>query len=141
MPARPIYAKGKGPIVRDRTPGWRDSRNVCALSDGDRHLGHVVLKAGLWHAFDATHLDDRRNGFKSLGIFIRNATAKAAVEAGVAQEHYLRVADRPSSDSSSAPSSGIPAASACAASSSSEISASRISLASASNAAGTVSRS
>jgi hypothetical protein len=67
-------------IVRDSTPGWRDSRNVCALSDGDRHLGHIVLKDGQWYCFDATHLNDARNGFKQLGAFPSIHVAKAAVE-------------------------------------------------------------
>jgi hypothetical protein len=70
-------------IVRDRTPGWRDSNNVCALSDGDRHLGHVVLKAREWNAFDATHLDDKRNGFRYLGTFTSLNHAKAAVDNSV----------------------------------------------------------
>lgn len=73
-------------VVRDRTPGWRDSNNVCALSDGDRHLGHVVLKAGQWNAFDATHLDDKRDGFKGLGMFPSLDLAKAAVEGSIASE-------------------------------------------------------
>jgi hypothetical protein len=73
-------------VVRDRTPGWRDSSNVCALSDGDRHLGHVVLKARQWNAFDATHLDDQRNGFKDLGMFPSLNLAKAAVEESIASE-------------------------------------------------------
>jgi hypothetical protein len=74
----------KKQIIRDKTPGWRDSNNVCALSDGDRHLGHVVLKARRWNAFDATHLDDNRSGFRSLGTFASLNHAKAAVEKSIA---------------------------------------------------------
>jgi hypothetical protein len=70
----------------DRTPGWRDSRHVCALSDGDRHLGHIVLIAGQWCAFDATHLDDKRSGFRDLGTFPSVAVAKAAVEGSCAKD-------------------------------------------------------
>jgi hypothetical protein len=73
-------------IVLDRTPGWRDSNNVCALSDGDRHLGHVVLKIRQWNAFDATHLDDKRNGFRYLGTFTSLNHAKAAVENSVGSD-------------------------------------------------------
>src|SRR5580658_5823720 len=71
-------------IVRDKTPGWSCSNNVCALSDGDRHLGHVVLKARQWNAFDATHLDEKRNGFRYLGTFPSLNLAKAAVELSIA---------------------------------------------------------
>jgi hypothetical protein len=67
-------------IVQDRTPGWRDSRHVCALTDGERHLGHIILKAGKWVSFDATHLDDARTGFRHLGTFHSLQVAKAAVE-------------------------------------------------------------
>jgi hypothetical protein len=74
----------KKEVVRDRTAGWRDSNNVCALSDGDRHLGHVVLKARQWNAFDATHLDDKRDGFRFLGTFPKVNLAKAAVEESIA---------------------------------------------------------
>jgi hypothetical protein len=73
-------------IARDRTPGWCDSNNVCALSDGDRHLGHVVLTARKWNAFDATHLDDKRKGFRYLGTFTSLNHAKAAVENSVASD-------------------------------------------------------
>ena len=65
----------------DRRLGWRDSRHICALSDGDRHLGHIVLEAGQWICFDATHLNDVRTGFKLLGNFPSITVAKAAVEA------------------------------------------------------------
>jgi hypothetical protein len=78
-------------IVRDRTPGWRDSNNVCALSDGDRHLGHIVLKAGQWNAFDATHLNENRSGFRYLGTFPSLNLAKTAVEASVGPAGKLEV--------------------------------------------------
>jgi hypothetical protein len=74
----------------DRAAGWRDSNNVCALSDGDRHLGHVVLKARRWNAFDATHLDDKRNGFRYLGAFASLNHAKAAVDSSVASGYSGR---------------------------------------------------
>lgn len=74
---------------QDRRPGWRDSRHVCALSDGDRHLGHIVLNAGQWNAFDATHLDDKRSGFRDLGSFASIIGAKAAVEGSCAKESQV----------------------------------------------------
>ena len=70
--------------ARDKTPVWRHSRTVCALSDRDRHLGHVVFTGGQWHAYDATHLNDDRDGYKDLGVYRDVAVAKAAVEASVA---------------------------------------------------------
>jgi hypothetical protein len=74
--------------LRDRT-GWRNSGEVCALSDGHRHLGHIVLNAGRWTAFDATHPDDSGNGFKHLGTFRTIAGAKAAVESSCAKDSQL----------------------------------------------------
>jgi hypothetical protein len=71
---------------RDTTAGWRDSRNVCALSDGDRHLGHIVLKAGQWYSFDATHLNESSNGFRHLGTYHSIDVAKAAVEGSCAKD-------------------------------------------------------
>ena len=70
----------------DRRPGWRDSRHVCALSDGDRHLGHIILIAGQWIYFDATHLNDARTGFRHLGNFPSITVAKAAVEGSCAKD-------------------------------------------------------
>jgi hypothetical protein len=71
--------------VRDRTPEWRDSRNVCALLDEERHLGHIVLKDKKWNAFDATHLNGTGTGFKDLGTFHSITLAKAAVEESIAE--------------------------------------------------------
>jgi hypothetical protein len=71
-------------INSERAAGWRDSENVCALSDGDRHLGHILRSGGQWKAFDATHLNRRRTGFLALGIFTDRQLAKAAVESSCA---------------------------------------------------------
>ncbi len=65
-------------------PEWRNSGNVCALSDGERHIGHIVKIAGRWHAFDAMHCNDTGDGFRVVGTF---ATADAAREA-VEQSYY-----------------------------------------------------
>src|ERR1700723_1786491 len=37
---------------------WRHSNHICALSDGERHVGHIVKIGGRWHAFDAMHSND-----------------------------------------------------------------------------------
>lgn len=72
-------------------PRWRDANDICTLSDGDRHLGHIVntggqiVDTGEWHAFDAIHADDAVGGFRRLGIFPTADQAKAAVEGSVGQ--------------------------------------------------------
>jgi hypothetical protein len=57
---------------------------VCALSDSERHLGHILFDRNHWKAFDATHLDEPRTGFRYLGTFKTVVSAKAAVEESVA---------------------------------------------------------
>jgi hypothetical protein len=64
------------------TLAWRNSGHICALSDGERHIGHVVKIGGRWHAFDATHSNEAGNGFRSLGTFAALNAAKEAVEQG-----------------------------------------------------------
>ncbi|MGA2715628.1 MAG: hypothetical protein ABSG41_21220 [Bryobacteraceae bacterium] len=66
----------------NNTLGWRDSSYICTLSDGERHLGHIV-NTGHWNAFDATCLNEDRTGCKHLGLFLSVAAAKAAVEDSV----------------------------------------------------------
>ncbi len=61
---------------------WRDGKDICALSDDDRHLGHVV-NDGKWHAFDAVHHNAEGNGFRHVGAFATVVDAKAAVERSV----------------------------------------------------------
>jgi len=62
---------------------WRNSRYICAFSDSERHLGHLV-KTDQWHAYDATHLNGPSGGFSYLGRFTDLAVAKQAVELAVA---------------------------------------------------------
>ena len=62
---------------------WRISNYVCALEDGERHLGHVV-KTDKWHAYDATHLNLQEDGIRYLGHFPDLDSAKAALETSVA---------------------------------------------------------
>jgi hypothetical protein len=59
---------------------WRDSDTICALADGERHLGHTLKIGGRWHAFDGTHLNAESNGFRFLGTFASVASAKEAIE-------------------------------------------------------------
>lgn len=59
---------------------WRHSDHICALSDGERHVGHIVKIGGRWHAFDAMHSNDNGDGFRSLGSYASESPAKIAVE-------------------------------------------------------------
>jgi len=62
---------------------WRDSESICALADGERHLGHTLRIGGRWHAFDATHMNVESNGFRFLGSFASVASAKKEVEQSI----------------------------------------------------------
>jgi hypothetical protein len=59
---------------------WRNSANVCALADSDRHLGHVVREGEGWVAYDGTHAARDGNTFRPLGFFPSIFNAKQAVE-------------------------------------------------------------
>jgi hypothetical protein len=59
---------------------WRDSIAICALADGERHLGHILKIGERWYAFDATRFNEESNGFRSLGTFASVGSAKEAVE-------------------------------------------------------------
>ena len=59
---------------------WRTSAHICALSDGERHVGHIVRVGGRWHAYDAMHSNDEGDGFRSLGTYVAVDAAKKAVE-------------------------------------------------------------
>ena len=59
---------------------WRHSDHICALSDGERHVGHIVKIGGRWHAFDAMHSNRTGDGFRSLGSFASESSAKSVVE-------------------------------------------------------------
>lgn len=64
-------------------PVWRNSPAICALADGERHLGHVMKLGGRWQAFDATHFNNDSNGFQVLGTFVSLSAAKEAVSESV----------------------------------------------------------
>jgi hypothetical protein len=78
-------------MQRER-PGWQTSDRVCARSDHERHLAHIVRLGGRWFAFDATRPDPEGKGFLFLGSFARRENAMDIVE------EFARVAriDRPS---------------------------------------------
>jgi hypothetical protein len=61
---------------------WKTSEHVCAFSDDERHLGHVI-RTEHWNAYDATRLNEASGGFKYLGAFVDPATAMQAVELSV----------------------------------------------------------
>ena len=69
---------------------WQRRGDVCTLSDSDRHLGHIV-NLGVWHAFDAIHLNESGDGFKSVGLFATIDLAKEAVEQSIAQSARPKV--------------------------------------------------
>jgi hypothetical protein len=74
---RNMESSGKRDVT---TLQWRYSAHICALSDGERHVGHIVKIGGRWHAFDAMHSNDNGDGFHSLGSFAAESPAKNAVE-------------------------------------------------------------
>lgn len=59
---------------------WRNTRTVCALTDDERHLGHIYKVGGQWHAYDATRLNPEGNSFRLLGIYPSLVAAKDAIE-------------------------------------------------------------
>jgi hypothetical protein len=69
-----------GPDLTFLRAEWRNSAEICALADGERHLGHIVAIGNNWHAYDATHSNDEGNGFRPLGKFASITAAKAAVD-------------------------------------------------------------
>jgi hypothetical protein len=77
-----MNSKSVGPDFATLTeePVWRDSDEVCALADGERHLGHALNVDDRWLAFDATHMNQESNGFRFLGTFDSVASAKSSIE-------------------------------------------------------------
>ena len=59
---------------------WRNSSNVCAYANEDRHLGHIVRTDKGWAAFDATHSTTQGDAFRPLGLFRSSEDARHAVE-------------------------------------------------------------
>ena len=67
-------------IDERRSIAWRNSGHVCALSDSERHIGHIIKIGGRWHAFDATHSNSTGDGFRTLGAFTSVEVARYEVE-------------------------------------------------------------
>ena len=64
-------------------PVWRESADVCALADSDRHLGHAIRVEKEWVAYDAIHFNLSNDGFRIIGTFETIAAAKHAIENAV----------------------------------------------------------
>ena len=62
---------------------WYETGSVCALATAERHLGHVVVTAQGWIAFDGTHSNPAGDGFDELGSFVDVIEAKSAVEEAI----------------------------------------------------------
>ena len=65
---------------------WLYSDRICALADGDRHLGHLIRKER-WYAYDATRVDEASRGFKCLGAFSDLISAKQMLELALWSGH------------------------------------------------------
>jgi len=59
---------------------WRNSARICALTDGERHIGHIVKNGRHWQAFDASRRNEAGDGFRFLGTFAAAESARQAVE-------------------------------------------------------------
>jgi hypothetical protein len=59
-------------------PKWCDSESLCAVSDDDRHLGHILRARG-WQAFDSTKLNETGDSYRYIGTFPNKRQAKEAV--------------------------------------------------------------
>jgi hypothetical protein len=67
--------------VRDGSNhSWRESSDICALADAERHLGHAIWAGKCWIAYDAMHLNPSGNGFRIIGTFAMIDAAKQAIE-------------------------------------------------------------
>lgn len=61
-------------------PNWRESADVCALADEERHLGHAIRAGKCWIAYDGVHLSPGGQGFRIIGTFQTISAAKQAIE-------------------------------------------------------------
>lgn len=64
-------------------PEWRESADICALTDSERHLGHAIRIEKHWIAYDAIHVNLPNEGFRVIGTFQTAAAAKQAIESAV----------------------------------------------------------
>ena len=63
-------------------PIWSVLEGICAFSDEERHLGHVIQAKG-WHAFDATKLNESVDSYRYVGAFSTRREAMEALERSV----------------------------------------------------------
>ncbi len=84
MPARitRMFEKAREPFLSgpESIAEWRESADVCALGDSERHLGHAIRIDDRWIAYDAIHFNPTNDGFRIIGIFDSAASAKRAIE-------------------------------------------------------------
>jgi hypothetical protein len=66
--------------IFENVRSWRMGNKVCAFSDSERHLGHILKCDSQWLAFDATRLGESGEGFWIIGIFPDIGSARSAVE-------------------------------------------------------------
>ena len=63
---------------------WNIGEHTCALSDSERHLGHVFRDGEKWLAYDAVHSNTKGNDFRFLGRYNSALDARRAVEKSLA---------------------------------------------------------
>ncbi len=63
-----------------REPKWDDKQSVCCLHDGERAVALLRNVNGHWFAYDATRLNEARDGMREIGSFMSVAAAKRAAE-------------------------------------------------------------
>jgi phage repressor protein C with HTH and peptisase S24 domain len=63
--------------------GWQISDRLCAWSDQERHLAHIVKLGDRWFASDSTHSSGESGGFLFLGSFAGKEAAMDAAEDAV----------------------------------------------------------
>jgi len=73
---------------------WLVSAHTCAVSDAERHLGHIFECGGKWIAFNATQPNRQKNGPRQLGPFksFEDARASLEVSLGIARTPTVKSA-------------------------------------------------
>ena len=66
-----------------KSAAWQDDIEVSALSDSERHLGHIFWDGDAWVAYDAVHPSPSSDGFLCLGRFRSVNEAKEVIEKSV----------------------------------------------------------
>jgi len=73
-------------------PKWCITKTVCALTDDERHLGHIYKIGAKWHAYDATRMNPEGNSFRLVGVFPSFVLAKEGIEQSLAERPRVMVA-------------------------------------------------